>query len=91
MREADVELEIGAAQGRAVADALNLQALLESVRDALDHVRDQAASEPVQRAVLPALGRPLDDDGAVLLLDLHAHGNLLAELAEGPVDHHAAG
>ena len=90
VREADVQLEVGAAQRGAVADALDLEALREAVRDALDHVRDQRAREPVQRAIVAALGRPRDGDRPVLLLDLHPPGNLLAELAERPVDHHAA-
>ena len=60
MRVADVQLQVGAAQGRAIADALDLEVLLEALRDALDHVRDQRAREPVERAVLAALGRPGD-------------------------------
>src|SRR5581483_5697405 len=91
VREADGELEVGAPQRRAVADALNLEPLLEALRDAIDHVRDQRPREPVQRAVLAALGRPRDDDGAVRLLDADAPRHRLAELAERPVDLHTAG
>jgi len=90
VRVADVELERGAAQGRAVADALNLEAALEALRDALDHVRDQRSRQPVQRAVLPALGRARDDDLVALTLDLHPLGHGLPELAERAVDHDAA-
>jgi hypothetical protein len=43
----------------------------------------------VQSAVLAALGRAADDELAVALLDLHARGNLLVELAERPVHLHA--
>ena len=82
MRVADGELEVLAAERGAVADALDLQALLEALRDALDHVRDQRTREPVERAVGTAVARPRDDDRVVLLLDLHPQRHLLAELAE---------
>src|SRR5690348_4894520 len=68
---ADVELEVGALERGAVADTLDLQLLLEALRDALDHVRDERPRQTVQRAVLAALGRARDDDLAVPLLDLH--------------------
>src|SRR4051812_17601829 len=58
MRVADLQLEVGALERSAVADPLDLEALLEALRDALDHVRDERAREPVQRAILAALGRP---------------------------------
>src|SRR5439155_18946646 len=69
VRIADVELEVGAAHRGAIADALDLQALLEALRDALDHVRDQAARETVQRAVLAPLGRALDRDRPLTVAD----------------------
>ena len=56
VRVADRELELGALELRAVPDALDLEVLLEAVRDPLDHVGDQRAREPVQRPVLAALG-----------------------------------
>ena len=46
---------------RAVADALDLEALLVAVGDALDHVGHQRAGEAVQRAVLAAVGRARDE------------------------------
>src|SRR5215471_11240949 len=58
MRVADIELQVGALERRAVADALDLELLLEALRDALDHVRDERPRQTVQRAVLSALGRP---------------------------------
>src|SRR5215218_2176191 len=91
MGVADCEFEGLAAHRRAVADALDLEALLEALRDALDHVRDQRAGEPVERPVLPALGRARDDDLAVPLFQVHARGNCLDELAQWPVHLHAAG
>src|SRR5258708_36227455 len=43
VRVADLQLEILALERCAVPDALDLQALLEALRDALDHVGDQRA------------------------------------------------
>src|SRR6187551_1736459 len=59
VRVAQRQLEVPALELRAVADALDLQALLEAVGDPLDHVGDQAAGEAVQGAVLAAIGRAL--------------------------------
>jgi hypothetical protein len=70
----------------AITYALDLEPLLEALRDALDHVRDQRAGEAVQRPIVAALGRPADDEVAVLLLDLHPRRHVLAELAERSVD-----
>src|SRR5258708_11384228 len=56
--EADVELQRSPAQRCAVADALDLQLLLEALGHALDHVRHERPCEPVQGAVLAAIGRP---------------------------------
>src|SRR5215211_6078484 len=47
MRVADVELDRRSAQGGAVADAVELEALLETLGDALDHVRDQRSRQAV--------------------------------------------
>ncbi len=84
VRVADRELEVRAGQRGAVADALDLEALLEAVGDALDHVRDERAREPVQRAVLAAVGRAGDDaDRSPSLLDRDARGTRSGELALG--------
>src|SRR5215208_2511804 len=76
-------------QGCAVTHALDFEPLLESLRNALDHVRDQRPRQPVEGSVLAALGRPRDDDLAVVLLDLHPWRDRLRELPERPVHHHA--
>src|SRR5829696_6822561 len=76
VRVAERQHELLALELCAVADALDLEALLEAVRHALDHVRNQAAGEAVERAVLAAVGRALDEDLAVLLL--HADVAVLA-------------
>src|SRR6202030_1705086 len=91
VRVADVQLEIVALQGGAVADALDLELLLEPLRDAFDHVRDQRAGETVQRAVLAALGRARHGQGAVVLRDLHARGHLLLEGAQRTGHRHTTG
>src|SRR5690348_17717491 len=71
VRVADAELEVGALERGAVADALDLELLLEALGDPLDHVRHERPGEPVQRPVRPALGLQRDEDPAVGLLDLH--------------------
>src|SRR2546421_1170585 len=47
VRIADIEPQVRALQRGAVPHALELQALLESLRDALDHVRDQRPRQSV--------------------------------------------
>src|SRR5213592_776159 len=89
MREADAELQIGAAQRGAVADALDLEALREASRDALDHVGDERPREAVEGPVFTALGRPGDEQLPVALFDLDPLGDLLSELSERAVNHHA--
>src|SRR3954452_8190031 len=69
VRVAQREREVLAGQRRAVADALDLQGLRVAVGDALDHVEDQRARQPVQGAVLAAVGRALDEELALALLD----------------------
>src|SRR5215208_1148879 len=91
VRIAERQDELAALQLSAVADALDLQALLEAVGDALDHVRDQAAREPVQRAVLAAVGRSRHADLAVVLLDPDLARHALLELALGPLHLHELG
>src|SRR5207247_3794840 len=72
MRVADVELERRPAQRRAVADALDLEALFEALRDTLHHVRDQRPGQAVECPVLAAVGRPRDDERVVPALHSHA-------------------
>src|SRR3954467_14558384 len=87
---ADLQLEVAALERSAVADTLDLEALLEALGDALDHVRDQCAREPVQRAILAALGRAGHGEGAVVLRDLHALRDVLLKGAERAGHGHAA-
>ena len=81
MRVADLELEVRAGHAGAVADALDLEALLEALRDSLDHVGDERAGQAVERTVGTAIRRARDGDRLALLDDRHARGHLLAELA----------
>jgi len=86
VREAERKLEGLAAQLGAVADPLDLEALLITLGDSLHHVGDQAARQPVQGAVLAPIGGALDCHGAVGQLDLHVRGDLLVKLALGTLD-----
>jgi len=86
---ADAELEVGALERGAVADALDLELLLEALRHALDHVRHERPRQAVQRAILAALGRPLHRDDTVGLLDLHPRRDLLLQRAERAGDRDA--
>ena len=85
VRVADAQLERRPAQRGAVADALDLEALLEALRDALDHVRHERARQAVQRAVLAALGRALDEEHPVVLLDRIRRGTLCVSSPERAV------
>jgi hypothetical protein len=89
VRVADVEPQVGALHRRAITDALQLETLLEPLRNAFHHVRDQRARQAVQRTIVATLGRTAHDDGAVLLLDLHPLRHLLLQCSEGPVHHDA--
>src|SRR5205814_7670671 len=82
VRVADAQLDIGALERSAVADALDLEALLEALRDTLDHVSDQRPGQAVQCAILAALGRTGDGEDALVLGDLHPLRHLLLERAE---------
>src|SRR3954467_12990392 len=83
VRVAERELEVGALERGAVADALDLQRLGEAGGDALDHVRDQRSRQAVQRAVLGAVGRPADEELLALLDDLDVARLALLEIAAG--------
>ncbi len=79
MREADRELQVGALELGAVADTLDLEVLLEALRDPLDHVGDERSRQPVQRAVLATLGRARDGQRPVVLGDRHPRRYALLE------------
>src|SRR6476619_776583 len=88
--EAELQLQILALHLRAVADALDLQALLEPLGDAGDHVGDQRPGQPVQRTVRPAVGRPGDGHVAVVLGHRDLRVDALRQLALRALDGHAA-
>src|SRR3954447_11952995 len=70
VRVAERELEVGALERGAVADALDLQGLREAGRDALDHVGHEGAREAMQGTVLGAVRRTADDELVAFLHDL---------------------
>ena len=82
VRVPDRQLEVRSSELRAVADPLDLEVLLEPLRHALDHVRDERPREAVQRAVVSAVGRPRHVQHPVFLCNLDAGGDALLELAE---------
>src|SRR5690348_12715533 len=79
VRVAQRQLEVAAAQLSAVTDALDLQALLEAVRDTLDHVGHQGAGQAVQGAVLAAVGGPRYPHLVAHLLDVDLAVDALGE------------
>ena len=85
---ADGELEVLALQLRAVAHALDLQALFVARGDALHHVGHQRAGEPVQRAMLAAVGGAGDEQLLAFLDDLDVAVHALLQLAFGPAHAH---
>src|SRR5581483_4475882 len=84
MGVSDLQLEVGSGKHRAIADALDLEPLLEACGDTLDHVRDQRPRQSVERAIVTALRWARDGDRPVVVRDLHALGHLLTELALRP-------
>ena len=71
---------------RPVAHAVDFQRLGEAVLYALDHVEQQRAGQPVQGAVLLAVGRTGHRDGVVLDRDLHIGVQRLRQSALGSLD-----
>src|ERR687888_1153875 len=91
MRVADAEFERVARKARPVPDAVDLEPLLVPVGDTLDHVGDQAARQPVEGAVLAAVGGALDGQRPVRLRHFHLRAHRLAQLALRPLHRHQAG
>ena len=92
MGVADAELDVGALELGAVAPTpWIVELLLETLRHALDHVRDKRPRQAVERAILAALGRARHGDDAVGLLDLHPRRHLLLQRAERAGDRDAGG
>src|SRR5260221_12399526 len=81
MRLAERESNRFALQLRTVADADDVQVLLEALRDAVHRVGEQRASKPVQRPMI--FGGALGDEHAVFLLEGDAVGHTDGELALG--------
>src|ERR1700738_470002 len=81
MRFAERESNRFALELRAVANADDVQVLLETLRDAVHRVGDERASQPVQRAMI--FRGALGDEHAVFLLEGDAVGHTHGELALG--------
>src|SRR3712207_6301503 len=88
VRVPDLDLEVLALERGTVADADDREALLEALRDALHHVREQRARESVEAAVEPLVVGPLDPRRAVLDHDPHVGVHRLAQGALRALDHH---
>jgi hypothetical protein len=86
MRIADGQNEVLALHRRPVANALDLQVLAKAIGHADDHVGQQRPRQPVQRAVLPLVVRPADEQFAVLALDRQIAGEDRAQLTSWALD-----
>ncbi len=81
MREPGRDLEVAPLHLGAVAHTDDLQALLEALGHALDHVRDERAAEPVQATVEALVVRALHADLLAVDDDLDPRVQPLRELA----------
>ena len=86
VRVAEAQHQLVALLGDAVADADQLEVLGEAGVHARDHVGDEAADQAVERAVAVVVGRPLEDELAVDLLDRDVRRQGALELALRPFD-----
>jgi hypothetical protein len=67
VRITDLDLEVVALLGGTVPNAVDLEALLETGRDAQHHVRNEAADQTVQRTHIAAVTIPRNQYLAVVL------------------------
>src|SRR5262249_17278540 len=88
--EPERELQALALRLHPVADPDDLQRLAVSLGDARDHVGDQRAGQPVQRADLAFVVRPGHRDDPVGLRDLDGRGHHHAQGAARPLHGHLA-
>src|SRR5208337_1695609 len=86
MRKAERQVDLSALGFRAVADAVYLEHAGKALADALDHVGDQLAHEPVNGALFAGIAGALDDDFRVLDLGGEAGMKRELELALGALD-----
>src|SRR5688572_19238660 len=91
VREAEREIELVALALGAVADADQLQLLLEALGDAVDHVRDQRPQRAGHRVGMPRIARRLELEAVLHFFDLDVALELLAQAAEGTLDQDLAG
>jgi len=86
MREASRQVDCGALLHKTITNADDLEALLVTVRDALDHVRNQRTGQAVQRAVRRTIGWSRDQDRVLDLLDSDVARDCLAQGSLGALD-----
>jgi len=91
VRVAEVQHQLLALLGDAVAHADELEVLGETLVHALDHVGDEAAHQAVERTVPEVLRRSLEDELAVVLLDRDLGRQGALELALRTLDLHVPG
>src|SRR5260370_413192 len=84
--EAEAEHQLVALLGDAIADADQLEVLGEAGVHARDHVVYEAADQAVEGAVAVVIGRSLEDELAVDLLDRDLRRQGALELALRPLD-----
>jgi hypothetical protein len=85
--EAERELQVAAPSGDSVADADDLEPLGVALGDALDHVGDERAGEPVEGAHLVLVVGPGHLQGAVVgAADLDRRRDGVRECALGSLD-----
>src|SRR5258706_4420366 len=86
MAVAEVELELLADERRAIAHAVDLEALAVARRDPDDHVVHERPGEPMELLVHLLLARARDDDLVGLALDEHLGMELPRQGALGSLD-----
>jgi len=91
VREAERELQVGAACLHAVPDADDLELLLVALGDTLDHVRDERAGQAVKGLARALVVRPDDLDDGVVTVDREGFDDVVRQRPLGALDrHHAA-
>ena len=83
---AKVHDQIGALLGDTVADAVDVQLLLEALGNTDDHVVEQSAGQAVNAAMQLIVGRTLHGDRRTFLLNDHLRPQALSQLALGSLD-----
>ena len=81
MALADLKLQAGSLQLRAIANALNLQNPTEACGNADNHIVQQRTGQPMQRLVVTQVGGAGNIHFAILLGNCHIPAEFLAQFA----------